>query len=277
MAVQYLGDNPSTAASRSARRHQPGQPLRRDPRRPAHLDRAGDLAALGVVLRLGRVEHRRDPAGTVQRADRARRLQDRLVRREGRLLRPWSLCGPTAPFIAAMEQSIPLVTGAGWDERLGPGDRQPVHQRRPRHDAPQGAGRQADVIVFLDYDLSWDPARPPEADRDAGRCRRRPLPLQEGRRRVHGRLETDAGRAPHRPARRRLHRGHARPGGLPEDHQGGRRPLHAGLSRALLRPPIAPPWTCSTTAPTRASGGARTTPFPAAGWPAAARSGSCPT
>jgi hypothetical protein len=68
-----------------------------------------------------------------------------------------SLAGPTAPYIKALEDSIPLVTAAGWEEGYAQqiacqyisGAR--ANMLRAALDA------KADVIVFLDYDVSWDP------------------------------------------------------------------------------------------------------------------------
>jgi hypothetical protein len=68
-----------------------------------------------------------------------------------------SLSGPTAPYIKSLEQSIPLITAAGWSEgyvqEIGNAyismARSELLRRAMKHDA--------DVIVFLDYDLSWRP------------------------------------------------------------------------------------------------------------------------
>ncbi len=68
-----------------------------------------------------------------------------------------SLAGPTAPFIEALEKSIPLITGAGWDEGFVQELGCPYisHARATMLRKALDAG--ADVIVFLDYDLSWRP------------------------------------------------------------------------------------------------------------------------
>jgi len=68
-----------------------------------------------------------------------------------------SINGPTAPFIAAMEQSIPLVTGAGWDERLVQEIGNPYISAARATMLRKALDGAADVVVFLDYDLSWDP------------------------------------------------------------------------------------------------------------------------
>jgi hypothetical protein len=66
-----------------------------------------------------------------------------------------SLNGPTAPFIAAMERSIPLVDGAGWDEALVQEIGNPYISAARATMLRKALDAGADVIVFLDYDLSW--------------------------------------------------------------------------------------------------------------------------
>ena len=68
-----------------------------------------------------------------------------------------SLNGPTAPFIAAMEKSIPLVTGAGWDEALVQEIGNPYISAARATMLRKALDAKADVVVFLDYDLSWAP------------------------------------------------------------------------------------------------------------------------
>lgn len=68
-----------------------------------------------------------------------------------------SLNGPTAPYIHAMEQSIPLIKDAGWDEcyvqELGCPYISVARATTTRKALTAGA----DVIVYLDYDMSWKP------------------------------------------------------------------------------------------------------------------------
>jgi glycosyltransferase involved in cell wall biosynthesis len=68
-----------------------------------------------------------------------------------------SLAGPTAPYIKALEESIPLIVGAGWEEAYAQEVGCPYisHARATMTRKALDAG--ADVIVYLDYDLSWDP------------------------------------------------------------------------------------------------------------------------
>ena len=67
-----------------------------------------------------------------------------------------SLAGPTAPFISALEQSIPAVIGAGWDEALVEERGCPYISHARATMLRKALDAKADVIVFLDYDLSWD-------------------------------------------------------------------------------------------------------------------------
>lgn len=68
-----------------------------------------------------------------------------------------SLAGPTKPYIESLEASIPLVVAAGWDEGYAQDVGCPYisHARAGMTRRALDAG--ADVIVYLDYDLSWDP------------------------------------------------------------------------------------------------------------------------
>lgn len=67
-----------------------------------------------------------------------------------------SLNGPTAPFIEALEKSIPLVTGAGWDEGFAQEVGCPYISSARATLLRKALDAKADVVVFLDYDLSWD-------------------------------------------------------------------------------------------------------------------------
>lgn len=68
-----------------------------------------------------------------------------------------SLEGPTAPYMDALAKSIPLIIEAGWDEAYVQEVGCPYisHARSKMTRRALDAG--ADVIVYLDYDLSWDP------------------------------------------------------------------------------------------------------------------------
>lgn len=67
-----------------------------------------------------------------------------------------SLNGPLAPLIASMEQSIPLVTGAGWEEGMVLETGNPYISAARATMLRKALDAKADVIVFIDYDLSWD-------------------------------------------------------------------------------------------------------------------------
>lgn len=68
-----------------------------------------------------------------------------------------SLAGPTAPYIKALEKSIPLVVGAGWDECYVQEVGCPYISAARATMTRKALDARADVIVYLDYDLSWDP------------------------------------------------------------------------------------------------------------------------
>jgi len=68
-----------------------------------------------------------------------------------------SLHGPTAPFIDSLEASIPLVIEAGWDEGAVEERGCPYISAARAKMLRKALDAKADVIVFLDYDLSWDP------------------------------------------------------------------------------------------------------------------------
>lgn len=68
-----------------------------------------------------------------------------------------SLAGPTAPFISALEASVSLVTGAGWDECCVEERGCPYISAARATMLRKALDAKADVIAFLDYDLSWSP------------------------------------------------------------------------------------------------------------------------
>ena len=68
-----------------------------------------------------------------------------------------SLAGPTAPYIKALEDSIPLIVGAGWEEGYAQEVGNPYISAARSIMLRKALDAKADVIVFLDYDLSWDP------------------------------------------------------------------------------------------------------------------------
>lgn len=66
-----------------------------------------------------------------------------------------SLTGPTAPFIDALEKSIGPVIGAGWDEGTVEERGCPYISAARSRMLRKALDAKADVIVFIDYDLSW--------------------------------------------------------------------------------------------------------------------------
>jgi len=68
-----------------------------------------------------------------------------------------SLSGPTAPYIKALEDSIPLIVEAGWDEGYAQEIGNPYISAARADMTRKALDAKADVICYLDYDLSWDP------------------------------------------------------------------------------------------------------------------------
>lgn len=68
-----------------------------------------------------------------------------------------SLGGPTKPYIAAMEASIPLIVEAGWTEGYAQEIGCPYISQARNVMLRRALDAGADVIVFIDYDLSWRP------------------------------------------------------------------------------------------------------------------------
>lgn len=68
-----------------------------------------------------------------------------------------SLGGPTKPYIAALEQSIPLITAAGWQEGYAQEVANAYISGARATMLRKAINAGADVIVFLDYDVAWNP------------------------------------------------------------------------------------------------------------------------
>lgn len=68
-----------------------------------------------------------------------------------------SLAGPTKPYIDALERTIPQIEAEGWEE----GYAQEIGCCYISHAMSKMTRRAldagADVLVYLDYDLSWEP------------------------------------------------------------------------------------------------------------------------
>lgn len=68
-----------------------------------------------------------------------------------------SLEGPTKPYIKALEDSIPLIVDAGWEECYVQEVGCPYISAARATMTRKAMTAGADVLVYLDYDLSWDP------------------------------------------------------------------------------------------------------------------------
>lgn len=64
---------------------------------------------------------------------------------------------PFDPFLASMEASIPLIIAAGWEEGSAYKVGSPYISHARAEMTRQALDAQADVIVYLDHDLSWAP------------------------------------------------------------------------------------------------------------------------
>lgn len=67
-----------------------------------------------------------------------------------------SLAGPTAPYMKALKDSVPLIKEAGWDAGVVQEVGCPYISNARATMLRKALDKQADVIVFIDYDLSWD-------------------------------------------------------------------------------------------------------------------------
>jgi len=68
-----------------------------------------------------------------------------------------SMKGPTKPYIKALEDSIPLIVKAGWDECYVQEVGCPYISVARATMTRKAMSEDADVFVYLDYDLSWRP------------------------------------------------------------------------------------------------------------------------
>ena len=69
-----------------------------------------------------------------------------------------SLTGPTAPYLAALEASVPLIEAAGWEHGYAQQLGCPYISAARANMLRAALDAKADVIVFIDYDVSWAPA-----------------------------------------------------------------------------------------------------------------------
>jgi len=68
-----------------------------------------------------------------------------------------SIGGPTAPYIKSLEDSIPLVLAAGWEEGYAQEIGNPYISAARMSMTRKALDAKASVIVYIDYDLSWRP------------------------------------------------------------------------------------------------------------------------
>lgn len=68
-----------------------------------------------------------------------------------------SLNGPTAPYIASLEASIPMIEAAGYEHQYVQEIGCPYISGARATMTRKALDAGADIIVYLDYDLSWDP------------------------------------------------------------------------------------------------------------------------
>ena len=66
--------------------------------------------------------------------------------------------GPYPEFIKSLEASIPLVVEAGYDEGIAQEVGNPYISAARAGMTRKALDAKADIIVYLDHDLSWDPA-----------------------------------------------------------------------------------------------------------------------
>jgi hypothetical protein len=68
-----------------------------------------------------------------------------------------SLAGPTAPYIKALKGSLPFIEAAGWEHGYAQQVACPYISAARANMLRAALDAKADVIVFLDYDVSWQP------------------------------------------------------------------------------------------------------------------------
>jgi hypothetical protein len=67
-----------------------------------------------------------------------------------------TVVGPYPEFIKSLEASIPLLVEAGWDEGISQEIGNPYISAARSTMTRKALDAKADVIVYLDHDLSWD-------------------------------------------------------------------------------------------------------------------------
>ena len=68
-----------------------------------------------------------------------------------------SLSGPMKPFMKSLKKSVPLIRAAGWEIAMEHEIGNPYISQARALMTRRALDIGADVIVYLDYDLSWKP------------------------------------------------------------------------------------------------------------------------
>src|SRR5437868_15350233 len=68
-----------------------------------------------------------------------------------------SLAGPTKGYIESLEQSVPLIEAAGWEHGYAQQIACPYISAARANMTRAALDAKADVIIYLDYDVAWEP------------------------------------------------------------------------------------------------------------------------
>jgi hypothetical protein len=68
-----------------------------------------------------------------------------------------SLSGPTTPYIESLKASLPLIEAAGWDHGYAQQIACPYISAARANMTRAALDKEPSHIVYLDYDLSWNP------------------------------------------------------------------------------------------------------------------------
>jgi hypothetical protein len=141
---------------------------------------------------------------------------------------------PLQVCIDSVEASIPLIKAAGWTQGIVSEIGCPYISCARATMLRKAMDANADVVVFIDHDLSWEPHAllkliETEGDVVAGTYRYKREPEE-----YMGALLPDINSRPQVREDGAI-KAHSIPAGFPQDHQERRQPLHDRVPRALLR------------------------------------------
>lgn len=68
-----------------------------------------------------------------------------------------SLNGPTKPYIKSLEDCLPLIEAAGWEHGYAQQIGCPYISAARANMTRAALDAQADIIMYLDFDLAWEP------------------------------------------------------------------------------------------------------------------------